>query len=298
MVYLYNTATADVLVRGVSLCMLQRTGIMGRSQSSSRRSSGQEGAEALGGGIEIDGVGENGRVGILGGMKFEDGEVARISMSLEGTRLEHISDQTGTGDGAGIGDSVSVRTPTRRLPTPSNPIPIPGKGPRGESTRNEFFSPPLPPTSIGAMRNLNVRIRIIPPPPSSKVTHSNDSSNPLIIEKPFPIPTSLLPLHPAQHTHIPSTHFCPPPENAPAPAPALPLHIEYAIYRVPLLGAILLSGFVQKGDTVEVPVPWPEVWEETVLGIYLGGGLAGLGEGKVEKVRGNLEFLGCKDLRT
>lgn len=36
-------------------------------------------------------------------------------------------------------------------------------------------------------------------------------------------------------------------------------------------------------------MPWPEVWEETVVGIYLGGGLV------AEKVKGNLEFLGCRD---
>ena len=105
------------------------------------------------------------------------------------------------------------------------------------------------------------------------------------------------------------------------------LDIEYAIYRVPLLGAILLSGFVRKGDTVEVPVPWPEVWGETVGVIYTGsskeeGGVAGGedvgvggrgrgGRDKVgvgaktrvmtkrertgEMVRDNLEFLGWKE---
>ena len=85
---------------------------------------------------------------------------------------------------------------------------------------------------------------------------------------------------------MPSTHPPLPSYNTLTGAPALPLHIEYAIYRVPLLGAVLLSGFAQKGDTIEVPVPWPEVWEETVVGIYLGGGLV------VEKVKANLEFLG------
>ena len=75
----------------------------------------------------------------------------------------------------------------------------------------------------------------------------------------------------------------------------LHLDTEYAAYRVPLLGAILVSGFVKTGDTIEVPLPWPELWEETVVEIYTGG-VGTKGSSINSKVRGNLEFLGWKEI--
>ncbi|KAF8446955.1 hypothetical protein BGX38DRAFT_1192332 [Terfezia claveryi] len=291
MVYLYNTATADVFVRGVPFNIPNGVGVGGRKLSNSRGDSVQkEGGE----GMAVDGAEETWRGRALSDMKGEDREVARISVSLERTKLEDVKDQMDTLNDEEIGDSITVRTSAVELTSPSSPI---QKGPADESTRNKFFfpstQPPTQPTSIGgAIRNVRVRIRIIPSPSSSsQITHTNPPRHPITVEKSFPIPISLLHPHAAQHVNIPSTYPSLPSYNALTGAPALPLHIEYATYRVPLLGAILLSGFAQKGDTVEVPVPWPEVWEETVVGIYLGGGLV------AEKVKDNLEFLGCRDYR-
>jgi len=66
----------------------------------------------------------------------------------------------------------------------------------------------------------------------------------------------------------------------------LPIHIEYALYRAPLLAAILLSGHVGKGDTVEVPMPYPEVWAEVVVWVYTGRGTM------TEILAENVEYLG------
>ncbi|KAI9815817.1 MAG: hypothetical protein M1832_005231 [Thelocarpon impressellum] len=52
--------------------------------------------------------------------------------------------------------------------------------------------------------------------------------------------------------------------------PALVVHVEYALHGLPLLAAILLSGKVLKGDTVELPLPKPDVWPEVVRWMYLG----------------------------
>jgi hypothetical protein len=62
--------------------------------------------------------------------------------------------------------------------------------------------------------------------------------------------------------------------------------VEYALYRAPLLAAILLSGPVRKGDTLDVPVPHPEAWLQVVEWIYTGKGA------DVREVRENVEYLG------
>ncbi|RDL42353.1 uncharacterized protein BP5553_02332 [Venustampulla echinocandica] len=49
---------------------------------------------------------------------------------------------------------------------------------------------------------------------------------------------------------------------------AVPLHVEYALHYLPVLGALLLSGHVRKGDSVDLPIPRPEVWPEVVSYIY------------------------------
>ncbi len=48
----------------------------------------------------------------------------------------------------------------------------------------------------------------------------------------------------------------------------------------------MLSGHVRKGDTIEIPCPYPEAWAETVGWIYTGKEVVG------EKARENLEYLG------
>lgn len=51
-------------------------------------------------------------------------------------------------------------------------------------------------------------------------------------------------------------------------SPRLPIHAEYAVFRLPLLGSMLLSGQVFCGDTLRMPLPYPEVWTAVVGWMY------------------------------
>ncbi len=51
---------------------------------------------------------------------------------------------------------------------------------------------------------------------------------------------------------------------------AIPMHLEYAVYRAPYLGRILQSPDVQQGDLVEVPMPNPQLWPVVVGWMYTG----------------------------
>jgi hypothetical protein len=46
--------------------------------------------------------------------------------------------------------------------------------------------------------------------------------------------------------------------------------IEYALHYLPVLGALMLSGHVLKGDTIDLPLPHPSVWPCVVSYIYTG----------------------------
>ncbi|OAA68810.1 hypothetical protein ISF_03185 [Cordyceps fumosorosea ARSEF 2679] len=67
----------------------------------------------------------------------------------------------------------------------------------------------------------------------------------------------------------------------------VPMNFYYALCRVPVLAAIILSGKVSFGDTIVVPMPYPEAWAETVAWVYTG-------EEKLlaDKVAQNARFLG------
>ncbi|TVY75846.1 hypothetical protein LSUE1_G007733 [Lachnellula suecica] len=53
---------------------------------------------------------------------------------------------------------------------------------------------------------------------------------------------------------------------------AVPIHIEYALHYLPVLGALMLSGHVRKGDAIDLPMPRPEAWRDVVSYIYTGKG--------------------------
>jgi hypothetical protein len=96
----------------------------------------------------------------------------------------------------------------------------------------------------------------------------------------------------------------PPPESPPAPmgddqvdysSPRLPVHVEYAVFRLPLLGSMLLSGQVFCGDTLKVPLPYPEVWTAVVGWMYTNKVVRLPGMDMIEQaemVRDCIEFLG------
>ena len=78
-------------------------------------------------------------------------------------------------------------------------------------------------------------------------------------------------------------------------SPRLPIHVEYAVFRLPLLGSMLLSGQVFCGDTLKVPLPYPEVWTSVVGWMYTNKVLRLPGfepQEQAEMVRDNIEFLG------
>lgn len=66
--------------------------------------------------------------------------------------------------------------------------------------------------------------------------------------------------------------------------------IEYALYRAPLLAAVLLCEHVQRGDTVDIPLPFPEAWDEVVEWMYTGAP----GTQVSQQVRETVEYLGGK----
>jgi len=78
-------------------------------------------------------------------------------------------------------------------------------------------------------------------------------------------------------------------------SPSLPIHVEYAVFRLPLLGSMLLSGQVFCGDTLRVPLPYPEVWTAVVGWMYTNKvvRLPGMEiEEQAQMVRECIEFLG------
>ncbi|KAB5578616.1 hypothetical protein GE09DRAFT_1214776 [Coniochaeta sp. 2T2.1] len=53
-------------------------------------------------------------------------------------------------------------------------------------------------------------------------------------------------------------------------ANALPMHITYARINLPVLAALMVSGHIRKGDVIDLPMPHPEVWGQTVAHVYTG----------------------------
>ncbi|OLL24623.1 hypothetical protein NEOLI_004308 [Neolecta irregularis DAH-3] len=51
-------------------------------------------------------------------------------------------------------------------------------------------------------------------------------------------------------------------------SPLLPIHVEYASLNTPILHSLLLSGHVKRGDILEIPLPYPEMWIAAVGWIY------------------------------
>lgn len=47
----------------------------------------------------------------------------------------------------------------------------------------------------------------------------------------------------------------------------------------------MLSGHVRKGDTIDLPIPHPEVWGDTITYIYTGRGEMGMA------VKENISYL-------
>ncbi|KFY12480.1 hypothetical protein V491_06785, partial [Pseudogymnoascus sp. VKM F-3775] len=44
----------------------------------------------------------------------------------------------------------------------------------------------------------------------------------------------------------------------------MPIHMDYALKYLPILGAIMRSGDIRRGDTIDMPLPHPEAWSDTI----------------------------------
>ncbi len=52
----------------------------------------------------------------------------------------------------------------------------------------------------------------------------------------------------------------------------MPADLDYARLYLPVLAALMLSGHVRGGDTIDLPLPHPEAWPQTVAYVYTGHG--------------------------
>lgn len=64
--------------------------------------------------------------------------------------------------------------------------------------------------------------------------------------------------------------------------------LQYARVHVPVLAALMLSGHVREGDIIDLPIPHPEAWPQTVAYFY-----TGLGE-LTEAIKQNILYLAGK----
>ncbi|EDN96123.1 predicted protein [Sclerotinia sclerotiorum 1980 UF-70] len=48
--------------------------------------------------------------------------------------------------------------------------------------------------------------------------------------------------------------------------------IQYALHYLPVLAALMLSGHIRKGDSIDLPLPSPKVWIDTIAYVYTGQG--------------------------
>ncbi|KAK4129654.1 hypothetical protein N657DRAFT_561199 [Parathielavia appendiculata] len=68
----------------------------------------------------------------------------------------------------------------------------------------------------------------------------------------------------------------------------VPIHLKYARAFLPVLAALLYSGHIRKGDIVDLPLPYPEAWTQTVAHVYTGQGEL------TQTIKQNILYLGGK----
>ncbi|KAK4241821.1 hypothetical protein C8A03DRAFT_40787 [Achaetomium macrosporum] len=68
----------------------------------------------------------------------------------------------------------------------------------------------------------------------------------------------------------------------------VPIHLKYARAFLPVLAALLYSGHIKTGDIINLPLPYPEAWVQTVAYVYTGQGEL------TEAMKQNILYLGGK----
>ncbi|KAI8223574.1 hypothetical protein K4K54_006054 [Colletotrichum sp. SAR 10_86] len=71
-------------------------------------------------------------------------------------------------------------------------------------------------------------------------------------------------------------------------ASTMPIHLQYARSSLPVLAALIVSGHITAGDVIDLPLPYPEVWDRTVAYVYTGQG------DLTDAVRENILYLAGK----
>ncbi|KAL7956740.1 hypothetical protein V8C34DRAFT_200208 [Trichoderma compactum] len=69
----------------------------------------------------------------------------------------------------------------------------------------------------------------------------------------------------------------------------VPINVQYARAQLPALAAIIMSDRVRRGDTIELALPHPQVWPETVAYAYTGEAQL-----LTEQTKDNILYLGGK----
>lgn len=64
--------------------------------------------------------------------------------------------------------------------------------------------------------------------------------------------------------------------------------LRYARAYLPVLAALIYSGHIKPRDIVDLPLPFPEVWPQTVAYVYTGQGEL------TDAIKQNIEYLGGK----
>lgn len=64
------------------------------------------------------------------------------------------------------------------------------------------------------------------------------------------------------------------------------LDLAYARLYLPALAALMMSGHIKSGDAIDLPMPHPEAWPQTLSYVYTGSG------DLTEAVRQNILHLG------
>ncbi|KAK4041577.1 hypothetical protein C8A01DRAFT_34418 [Parachaetomium inaequale] len=68
----------------------------------------------------------------------------------------------------------------------------------------------------------------------------------------------------------------------------VPIHAKYALAFLPVLAAFIFSKLIHKGDIVDLPLPYPKAWAQTVAYVYTGQGEL------TEAIKQNIVYLGGK----
>ncbi|KAI1068352.1 hypothetical protein LB507_004557 [Fusarium sp. FIESC RH6] len=131
-------------------------------------------------------------------------------------------------------------------------------------------------------------------PPISPVEQTDRRASVTSLQLPLTSSRSSSPGYPqsrrSSYGALPRKHLSPSPvsdrRGLRQSLPPVPIRLNYARRYLPVLAAIILSELVKPGDMVEVPLPHPRAWEDTVAYVYTGRNAL------TEPIKQNILYLG------